>query len=68
MVMRIRVLREARGLTQKALGDSMKTAQNAISQWENEVSLPKARQLPMLAQVLGCSIDELFEPIGEAAG
>lgn len=68
MIMRIRVLREARGMTQKALGASMNTAQNVISQWESEVALPRVRQLPLLAQVLNCSIDELFEPIGEAAG
>lgn len=68
MVMRIRVIREARGMTQGALGAAMGAAQNVISQWESEVALPRARQLPLLAQVLGCTIDDLFEPIGEAAG
>lgn len=60
MEMRIQELREKAGLTQTQLGACMGVAQNAISQWEREVSLPKTRQLPVLAQVLGCSVGELF--------
>ena len=68
MVMRIRKLRELAGLQQKQVADSMGVLASAVSNWETEVALPKARQLPLLAQVLNCTIDELFEPIGEAAG
>ena len=68
MVMRIKELREKAGLQQKQVAESMSVLTSAVSNWESEVALPRARQLPMLAQVLGCSIDELFEPIGEAAG
>lgn len=68
MVMRIRVLRELAGLQQKQVAENMGVLASAVSNWETEVALPKARQLPLLAQVLNCTIDELFEPIGEAAG
>ena len=60
MVMRISELRQRAGLTQQQLGDSMGVAQSAISSWETEIFLPRTRQLPLLAQVLDCTIDELF--------
>ncbi len=67
MKMRIQELRERAGMTQAQLGSCMGVAQNAISQWEREVSLPKTRQLPLLAQVLECSVSELFiSPASEA--
>lgn len=68
MVMRIQTLREEVGLTQAQLAVRMGTNQNTVSNWENEVSLPKTRDLPLLAEVLGCSINNLFvdAPMPEA--
>lgn len=60
MVMKIKALREAAGLQQKQVAESMGVFQTTVSNWETEVALPKARDLPRLAQVLGCTIDELF--------
>lgn len=60
MVMRIKGLREAAGLSQLQVADSMGVVQSAVSSWESEVALPKARQLPLLARVLGCTIDDLY--------
>lgn len=68
MVMRIRACREKARLQQKQVAEEMGVQTSAVSNWESEVALPRARQLPLLAQVLGCTIDELFEPVGEAAG
>lgn len=68
MVMRIKKLREKAGLQQKQLAESMGVLTSAVSNWESEVALPRARQLPLLAQVLDCSIDDLFEPMSEAVG
>lgn len=67
MVMRIQALREEKGLTQTALGNEMGVAQNAVSNWESEVALPRTRQLPLLAKVLGCTISDLFQPEAEEA-
>lgn len=63
MVMRIRELREAANLQQKQVAAHMGVLQTAVSNWETEVALPKARELPWLARVLGCSIDDLFVPL-----
>ena len=63
MVMKIKELREAANLQQKQVAERMGVLQSAVSNWETEVALPKARQLPLLAQVLGCSIDDLFVPM-----
>ena len=38
----------------------MGVEQNTISNWENEVYLPRTRQLPELARLLNCSINDLF--------
>lgn len=68
MVMRIKELRRKAGLTQVELADSVGVAQNVVSQWETEVALPRARQLPELARVLGCSIDDLYTGDVSACG
>lgn len=62
MIMRIRELRRGADMNQKQLADAMGVVQNCVSQWETEVALPRTRQLPELARVLGCSIDELYTP------
>ncbi len=63
MVMRIREWREGAGLSQKELAMRMGVVPGAVSNWESELALPKARDLPLLARVLGCSIDDLFVSI-----
>ena len=67
MIMRIKELRLERGLDQVSLATQMGVNQSVISEWEREAYLPRARQLPQLDRVLGCSIDELFAPDTEAA-
>lgn len=66
MVMRIKEMREAAGIQQKQLAVHMAVNQSAVSNWETEVALPKARDLPRLAQVLGCTISDLFVPLEDA--
>lgn len=63
MVMRIREYREQAGMTQRQLGVQMGVDCSSVTKWETEVALPKARELPRLAKVLGCSIDALFVPM-----
>ncbi len=67
MVMKIREMRELSGMTQQQLADGVGVIRSAVANWEQEVSLPRARQLPLLAQVLGCSIDALFLPVEDAS-
>ena len=61
MVMRIKKLRKAAGMTQEQLASQMGVMQNVVSNWENEVALPRVRQLPELARILQCTIGALFE-------
>lgn len=60
MIMRIKELREAAGMKQADLANQMGALVTSVSNWETEVALPKARDLPLLAKVLNCSISELF--------
>ena len=48
MVMRIKERREAAGLSQQQLADSMGVAQSNVVGWEKEIYLPRSYQLPLL--------------------
>jgi len=60
VVMRIKELRESSGMTQKCLAANMGVLQNTVSNWESEVALPRTRQLPYLARLFGCTVNDLF--------
>ncbi|MBQ8397298.1 MAG: helix-turn-helix transcriptional regulator [Clostridia bacterium] len=55
--------RKARGLTQEELGERLGVSNQAVSKWENAVSLPDITLLPSLARALGILLDVL---LGEA--
>ena len=57
----IRKYRQARGLTQEALGEKLGMAAQTVSKWEREESMPDAAMLPKLAELLGVSLDRLFD-------
>ena len=50
--------RESRGLSQYAA--IMGTSQAAVGMWETGARMPRADKLPKLAEVLGCSVADLF--------
>ena len=56
----IRRLRVIQGLTQQSLALQLGVTQGLISQWEIGETSPRADKLPLLARILGCSIDELY--------
>ena len=56
----IAYLRRAAGLSQEELGNAVGVSQMAVSFWENGKSYPSAAILPKIADVLGCTIDELY--------
>lgn len=62
MLMRLKELRQNAGMTQQEVAADMGVAQNTISNWETERYFPYVRQLPQLARIFGCKIDELFLP------
>jgi len=61
-VMRIKELREQAGLTQTTFGSRVGVSQTVVSEWEKEVYLPRARQMPLVAHVLGVTINDLYNP------
>lgn len=71
--MKIRELRQARGLSQARVAEDVGVSKPSVCKWETGVSVPRTELLPLLARVLDCSIDELFggdqqDNQGEAAG
>lgn len=53
-------LRKASGMTQQQLADELSVTNKAISKWETGRGLPDTAILPILASVLGVSIDDLM--------
>lgn len=58
--MELEYLRRKRGMTQKDIATLAGVQQNTVSQWESGKRNPPSSILPLLASVLGCTIDELF--------
>ena len=56
----IKRFRNKLNISQAALADSMRVAQQAVAKWETGEAMPRADKLPELARILGCTIDELF--------
>ena len=49
------------GLGGSALAEAMGVNRSTIAKWESGISAPKSAALPKLANVLGCSIEKLYE-------
>ena len=56
----IRELRKAAGFTQVTFAEAMGVTQSTVSQWESGRVLPDTAKLPKMAEVLGCSVADLF--------
>ncbi|MGX8692903.1 MAG: helix-turn-helix domain-containing protein [Clostridia bacterium] len=52
--------RKELGLTQEQLATALGISYQAVSKWENELSSPDISALPLLADTLGLTLDELF--------
>ena len=52
--------RKELGLTQEQLATALGISFQAVSKWENEISSPDISTLPLLADLFGISVDELF--------
>lgn len=58
--LRIRELREARGLTSKGVSSKLGVNYTTYKNWENCVASPKVDLLPSLAEALGVQVGDLF--------
>lgn len=61
----IRKLREKKGLTQRALADSVFVSFQAISAWERGLSVPDLENAMRLARYFGVSVDALLSKTGQ---
>lgn len=58
--MKIREFREAAGLTMTDLAGRMGVNVSTVYRWDTDEDIPSAARLPLLADTLGCSIDQLY--------
>ena len=56
----IAVLRKAKGMTQKELGDLLYVSDKTVSRWERDESTPDLQLIPVIAEIFGVSSDELL--------
>ena len=59
----IKKYRKKKGLTQRELSKQLGVTQPTITQYENGVRKPDIVTLKKLAAILGCTTDQLLEPI-----
>ena len=53
-------MRKLNKLSQSELARQIEVAQSNVSQWETGKAFPSTEKLPILAKILGCTIDDLF--------
>lgn len=58
--MRLKELRLLRNLTQYELAKSLNIKRSTVAMWELGKSMPRSDKLQQLAEILGCSIDDLY--------
>ena len=58
---KIRQLRCKAGLTQEQLAGQLGIAPQSVSKWETAAAMPDITALPLLAEIFGVSIDDLFD-------
>ena len=58
--MKIRRCREKAGLSRPDVARAMKVDMAAVFRWETGEAYPRAEKLPRLADLFGCTIDDLY--------
>ena len=59
--------RKAAGFTQQSYADALDVPRSVVASYEDGFAWPPASRLPAMASLLGCSIDDLYEPIVQQA-
>lgn len=54
------ILRRKAGYTQESLAEALGVSRQAVGKWESGQGLPEAATLVTLAELLGCSLDQLM--------
>lgn len=61
--LRIRELRRAIGMRAEEASFRLGVTYNTLASWERHASVPRATDVPALAQLFGCELHELFEEV-----
>ena len=56
----LHAMRTKAGLSQEDVAKAIEVTQGAVSQWESGATTPSAKLLPKIAELLNCSIDDLY--------
>ena len=48
------------GLSQAAVAEKLGVSAAAVCQWETGKTMPDSRKLPQIAELFGCTVDELL--------
>ena len=65
--MRFKIAREKSGLSQQELATALGVDQSTVCLWETGKTKPRAKLLPAIAKILGCTIDDLLADDAPAA-
>lgn len=67
--MTVQTARKAAGYTQQRLAEKLGVSRSAVAMWETGGTRPRSDRLLRLAEILGCTADELLgrEPPREAS-
>lgn len=57
---RIAELRKEKGLKQETVAEKLAVSPQAVSKWENDQTCPDISLLPLLAETLGVTVDQLL--------
>lgn len=60
MIVKIKEFRLKAGLTQNCLAKKLGVTQSVVAMWERGAAMPSSDRLPLLADILNCTIDALF--------
>lgn len=64
----IAALRQAKGLTQRELGDLLFVSNKTVSRWERDECTPDLYLIPAIAEIFGITTDELLRGERKAGG
>lgn len=58
---RIATLRKQAGLTQELLADKLGVKRTTVTMWETDTNTPPTKYLRPLAEIFGCTVDDLLK-------
>ena len=56
----VKAMRERKGVSQSYLANHLCVTVQTVSAWERGVNAPSSETLPQIAQLLGCTINDLY--------